>query len=66
MFVSERVSLEQPATSLKVLVSANVLPDADFRVFYKLYCADSSEVALTYRAFPVPKNLIDTDGDGFR
>ena len=65
VFVSERVSLEQPATSLKVLISANVLPDADFRVFYKLYCADSSEVALTYRAFPGFKNLIDTDGDGF-
>ena len=28
-------------------------------------CADSSEVALTYRAFPGFKNLIDTDGDGF-
>ena len=65
VFVSERVSLEQPATSLKVLISANVLPEADFRVFYKLYCADSSEVALTYRAFPGFKNLIDTDGDGF-
>ena len=65
VFVSERVDLEQPATSLKVLVAANVLPEADFRVFYKLYCADSSEVALTYRAFPGFKNLIDTDGDGF-
>ena len=65
VFVSERVDLEQPATSLKVLIAANVLPDADFRVFYRLYCADSSEVALTYRAFPGYKNLIDTDGDGF-
>ena len=42
-----------------------MLPDADFRVFYRLYCADSSEVALTYRAFPGFKNLLDTDGDGF-
>ena len=65
VFVSERVDLEQPATSLKVLIAANVLPDADFRVFYRLYCADSSEVALTYRAFPGFKNLLDTDGDGF-
>ena len=65
VFVSERVDLEQPATSLKVLIGANVLPDADFRVFYRLYCADSSEVALTYRAFPGFKNLLDTDGDGF-
>ena len=65
VFISERVDLEQPATSLKVLIAANVLPDADFRVFYRLYCADSSEVALTYRAFPGFKNLLDTDGDGF-
>jgi len=65
VFVSERVDLEQPATSLKVLIGANVPPEADFRVFYRLYCADSSEVSLTYRAFPGFKNLIDTDGDGF-
>ena len=65
VFVSERVDLEQAATSLKVLIGANVPPDADFRVFYRLYSADSSEVSLTYRAFPGFKNLIDTDGDGF-
>ena len=28
VFVSERVDLEQPATSLKVLIAANVLPEA--------------------------------------
>ena len=65
VFVSERVDLEQAATSLKVLIGANVPPDADFRVFYRLYSADSSEVSLTYRAFPGFKNLLDTDGDGF-
>ena len=65
VFVSEKVNLEQPATSLKVLIGANVPPEADFRVFYRLYCADSSEVSLTYRAFPGFKNLIDSDGDGF-
>ena len=65
VFVSEKVNLEQPATSLKVIVGANVAPEADFRVFYRLYCADSSEVSLTYRAFPGFKNLIDSDGDGF-
>ena len=65
IFVSERVDLEQPSTSLKVLIAGNVPPEADFRVFYRLYSADSSEVSLTYRAFPGFKNLIDTDGDGF-
>ena len=65
VFISERVDLEQPATSLKVIVAANVPPEADFRVFYRLYSADSSEVSLTYRPFPGFKNLIDSDGDGF-
>ena len=65
VFISERVDLEQPATSLKVLVGASVEPDADFRVFYRLFTADSSEVSSTYRPFPGYKNMIDTDGDGF-
>ena len=65
IFVSNRVNLKQPASSLKVLVSGNVRPEADFRVFYKLFTADSSEVSQTYRPFPGFKNLIDTNGDGF-
>ena len=65
VFVTNRISLKQPATSLKVFVAANVQPEADFRVFYKLFSSDSSEVSQTYRAFPGYKNLIDTDGDGF-
>ena len=65
IFVSKRVNLKQPASSLKVFVAANVQPEADFRVFYRLFSADSSEVSQTYRAFPGFQNLIDTDGDGF-
>jgi len=65
LFVSKRVNLKQPASSLKVFVAANAQPEADFRVFYRLFTADSSEVAQTYRPFPGYKNLIDTDGDGF-
>ena len=65
IFVTKRVDLEQPATSLKVLVGASVQPEADFRVFYRLFSADSSEVSQTYRPFPGFKNMIDTDGDGF-
>ena len=65
VFVTRRVDLEQPATSLKVLVGASVQPEADFRVFYRLFSADSSEVSQTYRPFPGYKNMIDTDGDGF-
>ena len=65
IFVSERVDLEQPATSLKVLVAASVEPNTDFRVFYRLFSPDSTEVSSTYRPFPGYQNLIDTDGDGF-
>ena len=65
MFISERVDLQQPATSLKVFVAASVEPETDFRVFYRLFTADSTEVSSTYRPFPGYNNLIDTDGDGF-
>ena len=65
VFVSQRVDLEQPATSLKVLIAASAEPETDFRVFYRLFTADSTEVSSTYRPFPGYNNLIDTDGDGF-
>ena len=65
IFVSKRIDLKQPASSLKVLVGASVQPEADFRVFYRLFSGDSTEVSSTYRAFPGYKNLVDTDGDGF-
>ena len=57
--------MKQPATSLKVLLGASVQPEADFRVYYRLFSADSSEVSQTYRPFPGYKNLVDVDGDGF-
>ena len=65
VFVTTKINLEQPATSLKVLVAASVLPEADFRVFYRLFSPDSSEVSQTYRAFPGYTNMRDIDGDGF-
>ena len=64
-FVTEMTHLTQPATSLKVVISANRPPEADFRVFYRLLTADSTEVGTTFRAFPGFKNLRDIDGDGF-
>ena len=65
IFISNKIDLKQPATSLKVLIGASVQPEADFRVFYRLFSADSSEISQTYRAFPGYKNLVDVDGDGF-
>jgi hypothetical protein len=65
IFVTNQVNLSQPATSLKVLLGANVQSEADFRVYYRLFSSSSSEVSSTYRLFPGHKNLLDTDGDGF-
>ena len=47
------------------MLAASVQPQADFRVYYRLFTADSTEVSQSYRAFPGYKNLTDTDGDGF-
>ena len=65
VFVSRKVNLAQPATSIKAFVAANVQPEADIRVYYRLFSADSTEVSQSYRPFPGYNNMIDTDGDGF-
>ena len=65
VFVTKQISLAQPATSLKVLIAANRQEDADFRVFYQLIKADSSEVDQKFIPFPGYDNLRDSDGDGF-
>ena len=44
-YVTNKVSLKQPATSIKVLVGSYKHSSADFRVLYKLTRADSSDVA---------------------
>ena len=64
-YISRTVTLDQPATSLKVLVSAFRDASADFRVLYKLLRTDSSNVEQTFELFPGFDNMTDTDGDGF-
>lgn len=65
IYISNRVDLKQPATSLKVLVSAYRHSSADFRVLYKLFRPDSSEIEQSYELFPGYDNLKDLNGDGF-
>lgn len=65
VFVTQIISLAQPATSLRLLVAANRQASADFRAFYRLFKADSSDIPQSYTPFPGYDNLIDTDGDGF-
>jgi hypothetical protein len=65
VFVTQMVSLQQPATSLKVIIAANRQQQADFRVFYRLLRPDSAEISQKYLPFPGFDNLTDTDGDGY-
>ena len=65
IFVSNRINLKQPATSLQVYVAASRPSSADFRVLYKLFKADSSEIPQSYTLFPGYNNMADDDGDGF-
>lgn len=64
IFVSKEVLLKNPATSLKVFVTANRKQTGDFRVLYRLISAESSEMTNIYTLFPGYRNLQDTDGDG--
>ena len=65
VYVSNKIELAKPATSLKVLLTAYRNASSDFRVLYKLFRSDSSEIDQTYELFPGYNNLTDTDGDGF-
>ena len=65
IYISNRVDLKNPATSLKLLIGAYRHPSADFRVLYQLFREDGTETDLSYELFPGFDNLRDSDGDGF-
>ncbi len=66
VYISNTVRLSQPATSLKVIVSAYRHSSADFRVLYSLIRPDSSEVDQAFELFPGYNNLtIDNNNDGY-
>jgi hypothetical protein len=64
-YVSNPIKLKNPATSLKIILSANRPEGTDFRVLYSLTRPDSAEEPQVFEFFPGYENLIDTDGDGF-
>lgn len=64
-YISNPIKLKNPATSLKVILSANRPEGTDFRVLYSLTRPDSAEEPQAFEFFPGYENLIDTDGDGF-
>jgi hypothetical protein len=66
VYVSNTVNLAQPATTLKVILSAYRHSSADFRVLYSLIRPDSSEVDQSFELFPGYDNLTYTTADGYR
>lgn len=65
VYISKRINLQQPATSLKLLLTSYRHSSSDFRVLYRLFKTDSSEVDQSYQLFPGYNNLTDNDGNGF-
>jgi hypothetical protein len=66
VYISNTVRLSQPATSLKVILSAYRHFSADFRVLYSLLRADSSEIEQSFELFPGYDNLtVDNNNDGY-
>jgi hypothetical protein len=63
IYVSNTITLQQPATSLKVILSAYRPASSDFRVLYSLIRPDSSEVTQAFELFPGYNNLtLDNNG----
>ena len=66
VYVSNTVNLAQPATTLKVILSAYRHSSADFRVLYSLIRPDSSEIDQSFELFPGYDNLAYTTADGYK
>ena len=58
IYLTKKVNLEQPATSLKVLVGAYRHSSADFRVLYQLHRTSSNEVDQSFELFPGYDNIL--------
>lgn len=66
VYISKKISLKNPSTSLRVILSAFRSESSDFRVLYRLYGPNTQgSTEPTWELFPGYSNLIDTDGDGF-
>jgi hypothetical protein len=64
VYYSNLVTLQNPASSLKVILTAERPASSDFRVLYSLVKADSSEINQSFELFPGYDNLNETT-DGF-
>ena len=66
VYIANTVNLAQPATTLKVILSAYRHSSADFRVLYSLIRPDSSEVDQSFELFPGYDNLTYTTTEGYK
>ena len=66
VYITKRVDLKNPATSLKVLVAAYRNSSADFRVLYQLIREDTPDAELSWELFPGYENLNDVGATGQR
>ena len=64
VYYSNITTLQNPASGLKVIISAERPGDADFRLLYTTIKADSSEIEQSYELFPGYDNLKQTT-EGF-
>jgi hypothetical protein len=60
VYVSNTVEIAQPASSLKVILTAYRPEDADIRVLYQLVREDSADVEQQFELFPGFNNLEST------
>jgi len=65
VYVSNTISLKNPASSLKVLLTAYRDSSSDFRVLYNLIKADSDDVEHAFNLFPGYDNTSYSDENGF-
>ena len=65
VYISRKIELGNPSSSLRVILSAYRDETADIRVLYRLFDAGSEgSTEPTWELFPGYTNLVDTDGDG--
>ena len=65
IYITKRIALENPATSLQVRFAAFNAVSTDIRVLYRLIRADIPSNEQPFELFPGYKNLKDTTGDGY-
>ena len=63
-YYSNTVGLKNPASSLKILISAVRPAETDIRVLYHLIKADSDEIMQGFELFPGFKNIDQSDAFG--